>query len=444
MVPASSSRASVRLMRRIFRLRTLLVLAAFPLFGCGASSPTVTTTTGPNPPTPSYTVAGYYPEWGLYDSTPFVPKNLVSNGTAPLLTHLIYAFATINNNQCALADTYADYQDLLPASEAISGVADTGPFAGNLHQLQELKALYPNLQIMVSIGGGAMSPDVFSVAAEPANVNAFVTSCINLFINGRFASGITEPGIFTGIDIDWEFPGQGTVNTPSTDQVNYTAMMQEFRSQLDAINPNYLLTTTAPAGSWAWQYMNFGAVQNSVNFLNVMNYDFDGPWSTTTGFVAPLYQSSSDPSNTNNAGYVVQSYLDMGVPKNKIVFGMPFYAYEWGAVTDQNDGLFEPCTADPSTGECPNNTYEYNQLTTLTGYSPYRDAVTGEPWLWDGNSTFITYDDPTSLGFKAQFVARQDLRGIMIWELSGDTTSGSLIQALTSNLSSSASTTSKE
>ena len=417
-------------MRHFIRLYIMLVLAAFSLMGCGTSSRTVLKT----PPPSSNIVAGYYPEWGVYDSTPFVPKNLISSGTAPLLTHLIYAFASINNNQCASADPVADYQDLLPANETINGAADVGPFAGNFHQFQELKALYPNLQIMVSIGGGDFSSDVFSTAAEPANVSAFVTSCINMFINGQFASGITEPGIFTGIDIDWEFPGQSTVNTPAQDQANFTAMMQEFRTQLNAVNPNYVLTTTGPAGSWGWQYMNLGVVQSSVDFINLMNYDFDGPWSGTTGFVAPLYQSSSDPSSTNNASSTVQSYLGMGVPKSKIVFGMPFYAYEWGAVTNQNNGLFEPCTVDPGTGECPNNTYEYNALSSLTGYTVYRDSTTQEPWLWDGSSSFITYDDSTSLAFKAKYAADQGLGGVMIWELSGDTASGTLIQALTGNL----------
>jgi chitinase len=55
------------------------------------------------------------------------------------------------------------------------------------------------------------------------------------------------------------------------------------------------------------------------------------------------------------------------------------------------------------------------------GYTMYRDSITQEPWLWDGNSSFVTYDDPTSLEFKAQYVAKQGLGGIMIWELSGDT-----------------------
>jgi len=435
-------------MRHSLRPYGIFLLAAVPLLGCGTSS---TSKTVPKTPSSSYVVAGYYPEWDIYppnSSAPpsssnipdFVPKDLVTNGTAPLLTHLIYAFASINNNQCASADPVADYSYPLPADYTVSGVADStasGAFTGNFHQLQELKALYPNLQIMISIGGGGFSSDIFSTAAEPANVNAFVTSCINMFINGQFASGISEPGIFTGIDIDWEFPGQSTVNSPATDQANFTAMMAEFRSQLDAINPNYVLTTTGPAGSWAWQYMNLGVVQGSVSFINLMNYDFDGPWSNETGFVAPLYQSASDPSTSNNASYAVESYIGMGVPKSKIVFGMPFYGYEWGNVTDQNNGLFQPCTPAAGSSACPNNTYEYNAIGALTGYTTYRDSVTEEPWLWSSSqASFVTYDDPVSLTFKANYVASQELGGIMIWEMSGDTTSGSLTQALVSGLAS--------
>ncbi|MGO9084685.1 MAG: glycoside hydrolase family 18 protein [Candidatus Sulfotelmatobacter sp.] len=434
-------------MHRGFFLLAAIALALVTLIGCGSSSSSQTIQNPPPPPNSSYVVAGYYPEWNIYSpnsgppspSNPpdFVPKDLIANGAAPLLTHLIYAFATISNNQCASADPVADYGYPLPANYTVDGVADStasGAFTGNFHQLQELKQLYPNLQIMVSIGGGGSSSDVFSTAAEPANVQAFVASCINMFINGQFASAIIEPGIFTGIDIDWEFPGQSTVNTPAVDEANFTAMMAEFRTQLDAINPNSVLTTTGPAGSWAWQSMNLGVVQSSVNFINLMNYDFDGPWSTATGFVAPLYQAPLDPDSSSNASYAVQSYVGMGVPKNKIVFGMPFYAYEWGNVSNQNNGLFEPCTPTAGSSSCPNNTYEYNALAGLSGYTTYRDSATQEPWLWDGNSSFVTYDDPTSLAFKAQYVASQDLGGVMIWELSGDTTSGSLIQALAGSL----------
>ncbi len=33
-----------------------------------------------------------------------------------------------------------------------------------------------------------------------------MASCINMYIRSNFAPGLTKPGIFTGIDIDWEYP----------------------------------------------------------------------------------------------------------------------------------------------------------------------------------------------------------------------------------------------
>jgi chitinase len=182
--------------------------------------------------------------------------------------------------------------------------------------------------------------------------------------------------------------------------------------------------------------MNFSVVQNSLNFINVLNYDFDGPWNTATNFVAPLYQSASVSSSTNNVNYVVQSYIGIGVPKSKFIFDMPFYAYEWGNVTKQNNGLFEACTVVPGRNPpaCPNQTYDYNAIGALTCYTMYRDSLTQEPWPWDGNKSFVTYDDSTSLGLKANYVVNQCLDGTMIWELSGDTNTGKLIQTLTGAL----------
>jgi hypothetical protein len=72
-----------------------------------------------------------------------------------------------------------------------------------------------------------------------------VANCIDLFVNGNLAPGISAAGVFDGIDIDWEFP-----TTAGT--VNATLLLQEFRKQLDALgNANkkhYLLTMFGPAG----------------------------------------------------------------------------------------------------------------------------------------------------------------------------------------------------
>jgi chitinase len=372
-------------------------------------------------------VVAYFPQWGLYGGYVFggyFVKNVITTGSAPRLTHLNYAFGNVVNNQCASFDPWADYQDPLPADETVDGQADiAGTFAGNFHQLQELKKLYPDLHIVMSIGGASANPSAFSTAALPENRQAFVKSCIDMYIDGNFAPGIHEPGIFDGIDIDWEYPAS------PADETNFTALLREFLHQLDQIQPGMTLSIASPAGSWAWQYIDLDNIQYIVSHFNLMTYDFDGPWSDTTGFVAPLYQAALDPSPTNNANYAVESYLAMGIAPGKIAFGVPFYGYEWTDVTNENNGLFEP-----GTPVCCGSEYNYI-MTIASSFEKFRDPTTQEPWLWDG-SNFWTYDDPISLAFKMEYVQKHQLAGVMIWEISGDEPDGLLLKTLVRSLGS--------
>jgi len=370
------------------------------------------------PGTPRSKVVAYFPQWGLYGG--YFVKNVVTSGSAPLMTHLNYAFGGIENNHCASADTWADYQDPLTADETLNGQPDSGnpsDLAGNFHQLQELKKRYPKLKIVMSIGGGGFDPTLFSNAALPANRKAFVKSCIDMYIRGQFAPGLTAPGIFDGFDIDWEFPAS------DEDRANLTALLAEFRSQLDAIRPGLHLSIASPAGSWAYQYIDLKAVQESLDFFNLMTYDYDGPWNNETGFVSPLYAAPTDPDPTNNADYTVKAYLDAGVLPEKIVFGVPFYGYEWTDVPNSNHGLFEPGTpVGQGSG--------YNAIVPLEkNFRIYRSFTNYSPWLYDG-TTFWTYEDPFSLALKMDYVRRKHLGGVMAWELSSDMPDGVLLKTV--------------
>jgi hypothetical protein len=73
--------------------------------------------------------------------------------------------------------------------------------------LQELKVKYPNLKVVISLGGWTWSDKFSSIAATAAGRQAFAQSCIDMYINGNFATGLHYPGIFDGIDVDWEYPG---------------------------------------------------------------------------------------------------------------------------------------------------------------------------------------------------------------------------------------------
>lgn len=399
------------------RLVALLLLAAFPLPAQQQLSEW-----DDHEHRHRHKIVGYFPQWGVYGG--YYVKNVITSGSAPRLTHLNYAFANVVNNQCQSYDTWADFQNPLTADQTIDGQPDSqdpNAFVGNFHQLQELKKLYPKLHIVISIGGGSSDPTAFSSAALPANRDAFVQSCIDMFVRGNFAPGLHEPGIFDGIDLDWEFPAS------DADRTNFTALLKEFREQLDRVHPGMTLSMAAPAGSWAYQFIDLEKVQHSLTFLSLMNYDFDGPWNYTTGFVAPLYRSLKDPDPANNADAAVQAYLEMGVEPEKIVFGVPFYGYEWTNVPNIDNGLFEP--GAPLGYGSP-----YNYIITIAAqFQQFRDPLTKSPWLYDGNN-FWTYDDPVALEFKMDYVRKHHLAGAMFWEISNDTPDGLLLKTLVEGL----------
>jgi chitinase len=365
-------------------------------------------------------VVGYFPRWGIYSN--YFVKNLVTSGSASLLTHIDYAFANVVNNRCVSFDTWADYQAPVSASHAVNGVADSsGSFAGNFHQLQELKKLYPHLKITVSIGGGSSNPNAFRSAASSQNRQAFVKSCVDMYIRGYFGSGLHQPGIFDGIDLDWEFPSS------STDRDNFTGLLEEFRHQLDAVTPGLILSIAGPNGRWAYQYINLSQAQQYLTYFGLMTYDYDGPWKDTTGLVAPLYRSSKDPEPNNNADATVQGYLEGGVPAGKIVFGVPFYGYEWANVPNLDNGLFEPGSPDGQGAA-------YNSIVGIESqYRKYRDGNTQAPWLYNGTH-FWTYDDPTSIEYKMDYVLQHNLGGVMAWNLGQDLSDGTLLKAVVNGL----------
>ena len=63
------------------------------------------------------------------------------------------------------------------------------------------------------------------------------------------------------------------------------------------------------------------------------------------------------------------------------------------------------------------------------GYTRYWDETAQSPWLWNAATrSFVSYDDPRSIGVKAAYARERGLGGIMFWELSQDA-DGALLDA---------------
>ncbi len=377
---------------------------------------------------PRPVIVGYLPQWGLYGTPPWSAQQLVTSGSAALLDQINYSQAFIVNGKCTVADPNADLVHPYTAQTSVDGTADAPDSAapvlrGEFHQLQELQRRYPRIRMLISIEGKSSA---FADAAQPEKRAAFVASCIDVFLRGNFAPGISAPGLFTGIDLDWEYPNGAAVNG-QTDGANFNALLLEFRQQMDAYaaatHTHPMLTIASAPGLGRYPGVDWPLVAKTVDQVGLMNYDYNGPWQKLTGILAPLYPIPGVIRESGNVDGTVSEYEAAGVPASKLLLGVPFYGYHWSQVTDPGTQHGLGVAGQSERGDSP-----YRELAALPG-TVYRDPHSQAPWIYDGN-TFWTFDDPVSAAAKASYTREQGLGGMMIWELSGDTPDGALLKAM--------------
>jgi len=402
-------------------------------------------------------LGGYFEEWSIYYAG-YNIANLQQDGVADKLTHLMYAFANVTTTPspaCAIADSWADYQT--PYLPSVSGTPYPGPLYGNFAAIQQLKQLHPRLKVLMSIGGAsAANTAAFSAAAgTAAGRKALASSCISMFVQGNIASGITAPGLFDGFNIDWEFP-------VATDTQNFTALLKEFRRQLDALGKTtgkqYVMSFDGPAGAQNYVNIDLKHSAEQVDFITVDGYNYAGSWDTQTNHASPLFDDKGDPLNGQGLDIdaTVNAYLKAGVPAKKYTMGLPLYGAGWTGVPNVNHGLYQNSTGPSSVplangqGECGDlsgattgcdllltpgiATYATLANLTANGYSrtfdPQRIAVS----LYDpASETFYTYDDPATALLKMVYIDLKvpgGLGGAYVWALKDDDANGTMVKTM--------------
>ncbi|WP_148716973.1 glycosyl hydrolase family 18 protein [Chitinolyticbacter meiyuanensis] len=432
----------------------------------------------PSPATPQ--VGSYFTQWGVYDSAFFV-KHVDTSGAAGKLTFINYAFGNVykqadGSYQCSSGinklepgstnesdpqagtggDAWADYQMDYKAADSVDGVGDEweNTLKGNFSQLKKLKKKYANLKVLISLGGWTWSKWFSAAAATPELRQKLVSSCIDVYIKGNLKKSDGDPaggtgaaaGIFDGIDIDWEYPGGGgqPYNTSSAaDRQNFSLLLKEFRTQLDALGASsskqYLLTVAIGAGVDKIVNTDPAEYSKYLNWVNVMTYDFHGGWEGTgpTNFHSHLYPDPADPyAGTTAASYnidtAVTKLIEAGMPAKKLVLGIPYYGRGWGGVKagPAGDGLYQAATGAPGkVGTSTEAGYgDYKALVTAPGTKRYH-PVTKQLYQYDG-SNWWSYDDATTIRTKIQYLKNKGLGGLFSWSLDADDANATLTRTM--------------
>lgn len=357
--------------------RAVLVAALACLAGATASA----TTPEPQPPR----VIAYVAGWSL--PSVIHPEKL---------THINFAFAHIDSGGKVVFENPA--------------------FAPALKSLLALKKQNPELKVIVSVGG--WEAEGFSDAAlTEASRSTFAQSAVELL----------RSHAVDGIDLDWEYPGQGIagIKYRTEDKQNFTLLLKALRARLDAASDaegrtgsNRYTLSIASADREYFNHTEMSRLHVFLDWLNIMSYDFFNSLTSTTGHHAGLYASEFAAPSDRNADASVRQHVAAGIPPDKLVLGVAFYGRGYTGVQPMNKGLHQPYgryEGDHSYAELK------DKFIGRQGFVRHWDERAKAPFLWDGAAkTFITYDDPQSIRAKADYVRDNRLGGMMFWELSQD------------------------
>ncbi|EFL21738.1 chitinase 63 [Streptomyces himastatinicus ATCC 53653] len=399
------------------------VLTATLLAGAATASPGTapaaeSPTSAKAPQAAGNKVVGYFTEWGIYQRNYHV-KNVETSGSAAKLTHINYAFGNVTGGKCAIGDAYADYDKAYDAAGSVDGKADTwdaGALRGNFNQLRKLKKLHPNLKVLWSFGGWTWSSGFGEAAKNPT---AFAESCYNLVEDPRWAD------VFDGIDIDWEYPNACGNTCDTSGRAAFKNVMAAMRAKFGQNNLVTAAITADASSGGKIDAADYAGAAQYVDWYNPMTYDFFGAWAAQgpTAPHSPLTSYSGLPQQGFYTDAAIQKLKGLGVPASKLLLGVGFYGRGWTGVSQAAPG-------GTATGAAP-GTYEagIEDYKVLKSKCPATGTVAGTAYAHCGNQWW-SYDTPATIAGKMTYKQQQGLGGTFFWELSGDTTSGELIKAI--------------
>jgi chitinase len=302
-----------------------------------------------------------------------------------------------------LTDTWSDTDKHYP-NDSWNDVGTN--LYGCLKQINLLKRKHRHLKLLLSIGGWTYSSNFAAPASTPAGRQTFASSAVEL---------LKHVGL-DGIDIDWEYP-----KSPEEGQ-HLVLLLQAVRSALDAYGSSlstphrFELTVASPAGEQNLKNMDLPAMDATLDFWNLMAYDFAGSWDATSGHQANLLPSCKNPSSTPfSIRAAVDYYLSQSVPANKIVLGMPLY----GRAFENTDGIGNPFSG-VGQGTWENGVYDFKKL-PREGAQEHYDEEAGATYCYDpSKSVLVTYDTVEMAKRKVEWIRQKGLGGAMWWESSAD------------------------
>lgn len=365
-------------------------------------------------------IMGYWTNWGTYQNYPV--GNPAFNEQMQNMNVLAYAFFEVDaNGTLYFSDTWSDLSDaditFCNSNPAICHNISPAYALGNFTKLTKQK-LYPNVKIIISIGGAGHEDSFQNAFANPVNFINSLTAIVNEFK-------------IDGVDLDFEPSSWGGKNDPA----KYVQLTDAIRAKFPDHN-KFLLTAAVSANPDVIRQFtaaNWQRFMKNVDYLGVMAYDLHGGFDgvgNRTGFHSNLYSDAKDPYYFHfSADAAVQTYLQMGVPAKQIILGIPAYGRVFAGVeAGDAHGLYQNFNLLYKKGDLADDMESYKSIVgTWLGrgftdyfYSTAPNQLSGVYAYNPAEKLFVTYDNTALVDAKADYVKQNNLGGMMMWELRAD------------------------
>lgn len=406
-------------------------------------------------------VVVYFPNWKLEEEA-----GTVADIPWEDVTYINHAFWEIAPADGTTETSFERRDNGNPARTEWT-VVSTEPEFDKTHfeQYATYSEQYPDVNILLSIGGWTRCGYFSEMAYTPEGRQSFIQSCLDV---------LDEYPWIDGIDIDWEYPGgskdgerlpedeidQGCpiFGTYVDDNNNYEALLLEMRGALDEHYGEGAKKLTACASAstgWTLPMQKWEKFAPHLDMINIMTYDLAGTWDGKTGHASSFVGAKS----------AVVYFKLLDIPMDKICIGTPLYGTPlmMKEIPESGNVVGIPIETEKATkDEITETMIHAFEEEAVSGYSVRQEGakwLMGEPFETEGagwhyaydeskggayiynddeNSDYykwyISYENHLSLQEKMDYIDEMGLAGIIVWECTEDTKDHEFVKQMADNL----------